>query len=336
MEAELRGEIPAGPGWLYEPKWDGFRCLVFKDGGTVELQSKSGRPLTRYFPEVAAAVGQLPPARLVLDTEIVISEGGTFDDLLQRIHPAASRIEKLARDRPACAAVFDLLVDDGGHSLVAEPLRERRRRLEALSSIFGRARGLVLSPATTDVGEARHWLSRTGLGLDGIVAKRLDEPYRAGERAAAKIKRKHTADCVVGGYRRSPHAKGLGSLLLGLYDPDGVLHHVGFTATFRGDERHDVLRRVEGLRGGAGFSGRAPGGPSRWSERSGDWEPIEPTLVVEVEYDRFDRGRFRHGTRFVRWRPDKDPRGCTLQQVERESRVPLDVLIGDGEKTPAC
>ena len=320
MEARLVDEIPAGPGWQYEPKWDGFRCLAFRDGDRIELQSKSGQPLARYFPEVVEHLRALSARSFVLDGEIVVPVDGrlSFDDLLQRIHPAASRIARLSRERPAVLIVFDLLVDAAGTSLVGRPLRDRRRMLEtfAARTLAGRD-DLRLSPATDDAGQARVWLDMAGGTLDGIVAKRLDLPYQTGERTGMqKVKRRRTVDCVVGGFRYASGARVMGSLLLGLYDADGLLHHVGFTSGFATAERKALLTRLAPLRKPPGFTGRTPGGPSRWStERSAEWEPLEPRLVVEVSYDHFAGDRFRHATRFLRWRPDKAPRQCTLEQV---------------------
>ena len=326
MEARLVDEIPAGPGWQYEPKWDGFRCLAFRDGDRIELQSKSGQPLARYFPEVVEHLRTLPARSFVLDGEIVVPVDGrlSFDDLLQRIHPAASRIARLSRERPAVLIVFDLLVDAAGTSLVDRPLRDRRRMLEtfAAKTLAGRD-DVRLSPATDDAKQARAWLDMAGGTLDGIVAKRLDLPYQTGERTGMqKVKRRRTVDCVVGGFRYATGARVVGSLLLGLYDADGLLHHVGFTSGFATAERKALLARLAPLRKPPGFTGRAPGGPSRWStERSGEWEPLEPRLVVEVSYDHFTGDRFRHATRFLRWRPDKTPRQCTLEQVTSNSRA---------------
>ncbi|HEV3347335.1 MAG TPA: ATP-dependent DNA ligase [Methylomirabilota bacterium] len=327
MEARLVDLIPAGPGWQYEPKWDGFRCLAFRDGEGIELQSKSRQPLARYFPEVVEHLRSLAARAFVLDGEIVVPVDGrlSFDDLLQRIHPAASRIERLARERPAVLIVFDLLVDASGHSLVARPLRERRRLLEAFAARqFGGRDDIRLSPATPDAGQARAWLDLAGGTLDGIVAKRLDLPYQSGERTGMqKVKRRRTADCVVGGFRFAAGSRVVGSLLLGLYDGDGLLHHVGFTAGFPAATRKALLAKLEPLIAPPGFTGRAPGGPSRWStERSGEWQPLAPRLVVEVSYDHFTGDRFRHATRFLRWRPDKAPRQCTLDQVAPSSRDP--------------
>jgi ATP-dependent DNA ligase len=332
MEARVVDDVPTGPGWQYEPKWDGFRCLAFRDGDTVELQSKSGQPLARYFPEVVAHLLALTPRTFVLDGEIVIPVDGrlSFDDLLQRIHPAASRVERLSRERPAVLIVFDLLVDADGASLVDRRLGERRRALEAFAAKHLAGRDDVrLSPATPDAGQARAWLDMAGGTLDGIVAKRLDLPYQSGERTGMqKVKRRRTADCVVGGFRYAANtsAKGVGkvvgSLLLGLYDADGLLHHVGFTSGFPAADRAALLGKVQPLIEPPGFTGRAPGGPSRWSsERSGEWEPLAPKLVVEVSYDHFTGDRFRHATRFLRWRPDKAPRQCTLDQVTVSSRA---------------
>ena len=326
MEARLVDEIPAGPGWQYEPKWDGFRCLAFRDGDRIELQSKSGQPLARYFPEVVEHLRSLSARSFVLDGEIVVPVDGrlSFDDLLQRIHPAASRIARLSRERPAVLIVFDLLVDAAGTSLVDRPLRDRRRMLEtfAAKTLAGRD-DVRLSPATDDAKQARAWLDMAGGTLDGIVAKRLDLPYQTGERTGMqKVKRRRTVDCVVGGFRYATGARVVGSLLLGLYDADGLLHHVGFTSGFATAERKALLARLAPLRKPPGFTGRAPGGPSRWStERSGEWEPLEPRLVVEVSYDHFTGDRFRHATRFLRWRPDKTPRQCTLEQVTSNSRA---------------
>jgi ATP-dependent DNA ligase len=329
MEAQVVDEIPTGPGWQYEPKWDGFRCLAFRDRDRVELQSKNGRSLTRYFPEVAAYLSALPAPSFVLDGEIVIPVDGrlSFDDLLQRIHPAASRVERLARERPAVLIVFDLLVDASGTSLIGRPLRERRRRLEAFADRVLRGRDNVrLSPATHEAAQARAWLGMTGTTLDGVVAKRLDLPYQSGERTGMqKVKRRRTVDCVVGGFRYASGSgpRTVGSLLLGLYDDAGLLHHVGFTSGFPAASRKALLSRLEPLIESPGFTGRAPGGPSRWStERSADWQPLAPRLVVEVSYDHFTGDRFRHGARFLRWRPDKAPRQCTLAQVRVSSRGP--------------
>jgi ATP-dependent DNA ligase len=322
MEAKSVKEIPAGPGWLYEPKWDGFRCLVFRHNDDVLMQSKAGQPLARYFPELVHAFQSLNANQFVLDGEIVIFRDGrpSFDDLLQRIHPAESRIRKLARESPASLLVFDLLVDDRGHSLVDLPLSERRRLLVEFFDKLGMHTDAVrLSPAAHEHAEAERWMKElAGSGFDGVIAKRADASYASGERTGmVKVKRVRTADCVVGGFRWASKGGEVGSLLLGLYNEEGLLNHVGFTSSFRGEQRQELKEILQPLRGGTGFSGHAPGGPSRWStERSGEWERLDPKLVCEVSYDYFNQGRFRHGTKFLRWRPDKDPRECTYEQVQ--------------------
>jgi len=320
MEAESVAALPAGSEWQYEPKWDGFRCLAFRDGDTVRLQSKAGKPLGRYFPDVVEAVAALEARRCVLDGEIVIPVDGrlSFDELLLRVHPAASRVRMLVEAHRARLVVFDLLVDERGRSLVGLALTERRERLEVFAKRqFPRNGSIALSQASRRVGTAKNWLAGGAGDLDGVVAKRLDLPYRSGERdGMVKVKRRRTADCVVGGYRYASKGGGIGSLLLGLYDDEGRLDHVGFCSSLPASERVGLKDKLERLRRPPGFTGRAPGGPSRWStERSAEWEPLAPKLVVEVEYDHVSSGRFRHGTRFVRWRPDKTPRQCTMEQL---------------------
>jgi len=314
-------DIPGGESWEYEPKWDGFRCLAFRDGNKVELQSKSGQPLERYFPEVVEALLKLKPTKFVLDGELVIPvEGGlSFDDLLQRIHPAASRILKLSRETPSQLIVFDLLVDESGKALVDLPLADRRPKLESFAKQFlKKNRDIELSPKTRDIRVAREWLSTTGIKLDGVIAKRLDLPYRSGERdGMQKVKRMRTADCVVGGFRYASKGKVVGSLLLGLYDDKGLLHHVGFTSSFNEAQKKELTAKLEPLIKPPGFTGNKPGGPSRWStKRSAEWEPLQTKLVVEVQYDHFTGGRFRHGTKLLRWRPDKKPKQCLLTQAD--------------------
>jgi ATP-dependent DNA ligase len=331
--AELVSEIPTGHDWVYEPKWDGFRCLAFRDGPGVDLVSRSGQPLGRYFPEIVEAVAALPAPRAVLDGEIVVPVGKSlsFDDLLQRIHPAESRVLLLAAETPAIYFVFDLLADEKGRPLFERPWRERRGALENLAErAFPKAKGRVrLSPVSTDVRVAREWLDAAGGGLDGVVAKRADLEYRSGDRTGMqKIKKIRTADCVVGGFRFASKAPIVGSLLLGLYDDEGTLDHVGFCSAIAEAERRSLTPKLKKLIQAPGFTGRAPGGPSRWSrERSAQWEPLAPKLVVEVRYDHFSQGRFRHGTRLERFRPDKAPRQCTLDQVTRENRVSLPAAL---------
>jgi ATP-dependent DNA ligase len=321
-EAKAVDEIPDGDGWLYEPKWDGFRCLAFRRDKKVLLQSKAGQPLHRYFPELVEALAELPQSRFVLDGEIVIyvEKEISFDNLLMRIHPAASRIRKLSSETPATYLCFDMLVDEEGLALNERPLSARRRALE---SFFGRISGhgsVRPSPASPDRSQAEAWMQERGkLGLDGIVAKRLDEPYHSGERIGmVKIKRIRAADAVVGGFRYAEKGGGVGSLLLGLYDREGLLDHIGFTSSFNSKQRLELKKIVEPLIGGAGFTGHAPGGPSRWStKRSTEWQPLKPKLVAEIRYDHFSGGRFRHGTKFLRWRPEKKPQDCTFSQLEQ-------------------
>jgi ATP-dependent DNA ligase len=320
MEALSVAEIPAGPNWQYEPKWDGFRCLVFRDHGRVELQSKSGRSFNRYFPEIVQAIAQLREGVFVLDGEIAVPVGQafSFDDLLQRIHPAASRVRKLAAETPAIFIAFDLLTGPDGRSIMAAPLAERRRALEKFAARNLTSAGPVrLSPATQALKEARSWLKRAGATLDGIIAKERDAAYRPVERTAVrKIKNYRSADCVVGGFRYASDSRTVGSLLLGFYDEAGLLHHVGFTSGIAAAKRKALTTELERLIAPPGFTGNAPGGPSRWStERTGEWQPLKPVRVVEVCYDHFSGGRFRHGTRILRWRPDKSPKQCTFDQI---------------------
>jgi ATP-dependent DNA ligase len=314
MEALSVDAIPAGPAWQYEPKWDGFRCIVFRDGKTVELQSKSGRSMRRYFPELVAAVEALKPRQFVLDAEIVVpADGGfSFDALLQRIHPAPTRVRKLSVETPALLIVFDLLVGPDGRSLLARTLDERRHALEAFFRKYARGRRAIRA-------QAKAWLKRSGKMLDGIVAKRRDLTYRSGERTGMqKIKNYRSADCVVGGFRYNAGRPVVGSLLLGLYDAQGLLHHVGFMSSISDKDKPALTKKLKSAIGPPGFSGRAPGGPSRWStRRSSEWVPLRPQFVIEVCYDHFSGGRFRHGTRLLRWRPDKAPRQCTFEQVEQ-------------------
>ncbi|HET9459693.1 MAG TPA: ATP-dependent DNA ligase [Sphingomicrobium sp.] len=321
MEALLAAELPAGDGWQYEPKWDGFRCLARRDGNSAELISKSGKPLARYFPEILAMLLKLEPSRFLLDGELIISVGDSlaFDALQLRLHPAESRVRKLANETPAELMLFDLL-SLGGTDLSAKPLAQRRAALEQFHGGVSEPR-LKLSPATRDRSTALGWLKRSGGALDGVVAKRLDHPYRFGERAMVKVKPERTADCVVGGFRYATKAREVGSLLLGLYDDAGLLHHVGFTSAIPASERAELTAILEKLIAPPGFTGNAPGGPSRWSsERSAEWQPLKPKLVVEVKYDQVTARRFRHGTALLRWRPDKDPRQCTFEQLKPELR----------------
>ena len=319
MEARLVSELPAGPEWQFEPKWDGFRCLAFRDGDRAALTSKSGKPLARYFPEIVADLLELADDRLVLDGELVLPVGDalSFADLQLRLHPAASRIARLSRENPARLMLFDCL-QRGDAILADQDLTRRRAELEALASA-GLPDRIRISPVTADASEARRWLAASGGALDGIVAKRRDEPYRSGERAMAKFKVRRTADCVVGGYRTDPAGKSLASLLLGLFDSAGRLHHVGFVSGLTADQRTDALLRVQACAGPSPFDGSAPGGPSRWSGgRSTEWHPVRAELVVEVGYDQVTGDRLRHAASFLRWRPDKAPGRCNLDQLQGE------------------
>jgi ATP-dependent DNA ligase len=327
MEAKLVDALPEGGGWQYEPKWDGFRCLVYRDGGEVYLQSKSGKPLGRYFPEVADSILQMRADRFVLDGELIIPVGGhlSFDALQLRLHPAESRVKRLAAETPAQLMLFDLLFHKET-SYLAAPLERRRHALETVYQ--GEALDdLLLSPATRDRRAAQAWLDGAGGALDGVVAKRLDGAYESGERAMLKVKQLKSADCVVGGFRYGQNSRQVGSLLLGLYDEAGRLNHVGFTSAIPADERAALTERLEAMIEPPGFTGDSPGGPSRWStEQTGDWKPLRPELVVEVRYDHVTGGRFRHGTKFLRWRPDKAPEQCRMEQLHPPAPAELATL----------
>ena len=334
MEAKLVDELPEGSGWRFEPKWDGFRCLAFRDGGEVELQSKAGKPLGRYFPEVAGMLGELPRGRFAIDGELIIPLGGvlSFDALQMRLHPAESRVRKLARETPAQLMLFDCLADEDRGSLLDAPLSERRAALERFHDEAGRG-DLLLSPFTEERRTAQQWLDHAGGALDGVVAKRSDGRYEPGERAMLKVKCLRTADCVVGGFRYASRGRQVGSLLLGLYNEEGKLDHVGFTSAIPAEEKAALTKRLEALVEPPGFTGNAPGGPSRWStERSGDWQPLRSELVAEVRYDHVTGRRFRHGTKFLRWRPDKAPSQCRMDQLEREAR-PAELAATLGESS---
>ncbi|MFN2513322.1 MAG: ATP-dependent DNA ligase [Pyrinomonadaceae bacterium] len=321
MEALLVKEIPKGKEWQYEPKWDGFRCIAFRDGKTVELQSKSGQSLGRYFPEIVEAVLKVKATRFVVDGELIITVKGepSFDDLLQRIHPAASRVTKLSRETPARFILFDLLVDEPAKAIFDAPLVKRRQKLETFEKKYLVGNSTIeLSPKTLDASIAFKWLSDSNVRLDGVIAKRLDLPYRSGERdGMQKVKNLRTADCVIGGFRYASKGKVIGSLLLGLYDDEGLLHHVGFTSSFNEAEKKELTEKLEALIKPPGFTGNKPGGPSRWStKKTSEWEPLATKLVAEIQYDHFTGGRFRHGTRFLRWRPDKKPKQCVFAQLQ--------------------
>jgi ATP-dependent DNA ligase len=336
MEARSVDTIPRGDEWQYEPKWDGFRCLLSRHGSKVELRSKSGEDLTRYFPELIDAALELKAAEFLLDGELVVPRGKafSFDDLLQRIHPAASRVRKLAQETPALFLAFDLLATAKDTNLSAQPLAQRRPALEAFAkSQFNSNPTFRLSQTSRSFLTAKKWLAQAGGGCDGVIAKRLDLPYRAGSRdGMQKIKNFRSADCVIGGFRYASKLIGgqkvVGSLLLGLYDDTGLLHHVGFTSAIKQHEKPALTAKLEPLIAKPGFTGNAPGGPSRWStERSAQWCPLKPKLVIEVSYDHFSGERFRHGTSILRWRPDKAPKQCTFDQLKQKAVNPMKLLV---------
>jgi ATP-dependent DNA ligase len=328
MLAKTAAVIP--PGMQYEAKWDGFRAIVFRDGDEVELGSRSGKPLTRYFPEVVAALREQIPPRAVLDGEIVIERGGRldFDALLERIHPADSRVRHLAEVTPAGFVAFDLLAL-GDESLLGAPQRARREALVA--GLRDAAAPVFTAPATDDLALAREWFDRfEGAGLDGVVAKPHHLPYRPGERVMVKVKHERTADCVVAGLRLHKSGPVLGSLLLGLYDDAGRLQHVGVCASFPMARRRALMTELEPLRTDlseghpweawtseeAQAADRLPGGPSRWTGKKDlSWVPLRPERVVEVAYDHMQGDRFRHTARFRRWRDDREPAQCTYAQL---------------------
>jgi ATP-dependent DNA ligase len=341
MLAKLSTALPEGEGWLYEPKWDGFRTLVFRDGGEVYLQSRDLKPLNRYFPELLAPLLEQLPARCVLDGEIVIAgeRGLDFDALLLRIHPAASRIKLLAAQTPASYVAFDLLALD--EDLRAGSQEDRRRLLE--KALAGATPPLYLTPATRDRAVAQDWFARfEGAGLDGVVAKRLDQTYQPDKRAMVKVKHARTADCVVAGFRWHKNGPGtmVGSLLLGLYDGAGTLHHVGVTSSFTAARRRELVEELEPLRKGAAeqhpwrewaqFEGaqRMPGATSRWNRgKDLSWEPLRIERVCEVAYDHLQGDRFRHATTFQRWRPDKPPSECRYDQLEETAPQELQQIF---------
>lgn len=317
MEAKGVPALPAGANWVYEPKWDGFRCIALKDGTTISLQGKSGKLLDRYFPEIREAIASIGVSKLALDGEILIRTNGelSFDALQMRLYPAESRIRKLSIESPAMFTAFDTLLGKTGQNIGAEPFELRREALANISAKFKHER-VSLTKQTASRKTAQRWLDNGFAGTDGVVAKQTDLDYRFGERAMLKVKRIRTADCVVGGFRYAKGSDVVGSLLLGLFNDSGSLDHVGFTSAFAREDKEALTARLEKLVGPPGFTGDAPGGPSRWStERSTEWQPLKIKLVVEVSYDHVTGGRFRHGTRLLRWRPDEAPRLCTMEQI---------------------
>lgn len=350
MLAKASDGLPGGEGWLFEPKWDGFRAIVFRDGGELLIQSRDLKPLDRYFPELEAPLKAALPDRCVLDGEVVISRGGSldFEALLLRIHPAASRVKMLAAESPASFVAWDLLAL-GDEDLRETPQGERRVRLEAVLS--DAAPPIHLTPATRDRALAAEWFDRfEGAGLDGVVAKKLDAPYQPGKRSMLKIKHQRTADCVVAGFRWHKNGPGthIGSLLLGLFDHEGMLHHVGITGSFTWDRRAALVEELAPLRdraldahpwkewadwasaGDADTSGqRRPGATSRWNRgKDLSWEPLRTERVVEVAYDHLQGTRFRHATTFKRWRPDKPPAECRYDQLEETAAFEIAKIFG--------
>lgn len=317
MEAKLVSELPAGGDWQFEPKWDGFRAIASRAGDAVELMSKSGKSLARFFPEITQLLAQTKSKDFVIDGELILPVGEilSFEALQARLHPAESRIRKLAKETPAELMLFDCL-SLGAKDLIDAPLADRRTAIEAFVEAEGNA-ALLLSPATRDAKQAEAWLAGSGGALDGVIAKPLGEPYRAGERAMLKVKQRRSADCVVGGFRRAKNGPDVASLLLGLYDADDKLHYVGFTSAFAGEDKAALIAQLEKRIAEPGFTGNAPGGPSRWNNgEPSKWYPLRSELVVEVSFDQVTGGRFRHGTKLLRWRPDKAPRQCRMEQLD--------------------
>ncbi|ONM49942.1 ATP-dependent DNA ligase [Nocardia donostiensis] len=345
MLAKTAPAIPREPGLSYEPKWDGFRCVVFRDGAEVELGSRNDRPLTRYFPEVAELLKQALPQRCVVDGEIVIvtENGLDFDALQLRLHPAASRVAKLAAETPASFVAFDLLALDD-RDLTAEPFIERRRLLETILNT--EPARVHLTPVTHDPAVAQDWFTRfEGAGFDGVMVKGNDLEYLQDKRVMLKVKHERTADCVVAGYRIHKDGQGVGSLLLGLYDEESNLHHVGVASSFTADRRKELLGELEPYRAGAlddhpwrdwadaaaqaTASGKMPGGVSRWTGgKDLSWEALRPELVAEVRYEHVQSGRFRHGGRLVRFRPDRTPESCTYGQLDEVAPAELAAIFG--------
>lgn len=348
MLAKLSDDIPEGDGWLYEPKWDGFRCIVFRDGDTIELASRNERPFTRYFPELLAPLLSSLPQQCVVDGEIVIpaadDRGLDFDALLQRIHPAESRVRRLAAETPASFVAFDLLAL-GDRDLMAQPLSGRHQLLAA--ALAAAEPPVYLCPSTTDAIVARQWFVEfEGAGLDGVIGKRLADPYTPDKRTLVKVKHRRTADCVIAGYRIHKDGQGVGSLLLGLHDDAGTLHHVGVAASFTAKRRTELLAELQPLTPDATLDHpwkewaewqhavqqegqRMPGAGSRWNAgKDLSWVPLRIERVAEVTFGQLQEGRFRHGSQFLRWRPDREPASCTYDQLEVAAPVPFAHVVG--------
>jgi ATP-dependent DNA ligase len=328
MLAKGQPEVPRGPGWIYEPKWDGFRAVIFVDGDDTYICSRNGQPLQRYFPELLPVLTKAFPQPCIVDCEIIIAaeHGIDFDSLQLRIHPAESRVRMLAEHIPASLVLFDLLAD-GPTDVRAQPFTARRALLEQRLRPQHQAR---LTPQTIDPDEAASWFEKyEGAGCDGVVAKKADQVYAPGQRVMIKVKHERTVDCVVGGFRESTAGPGIGSLLLGLYDDKGVLHHVGHTSSFSAAERKEVLEKLKPLVGGDSFGqGRTPGSPSRWSgAKDLSWVQVRPELVCEVSFEKIQGDRFRHAARFLRWRTDKDPSECDFAQLEPPASFSLEDIL---------
>ena len=348
MLSKAVAEIPVGAEWHYEPKWDGFRCIVFRDGDTIELASRNEKPFTRYFPELLGPLEASLPQRCVVDGEIIIASadgnGLDFDALLQRIHPAESRVRRLATETPASFVAFDILAS-GDRDLMRQPLSERLVHLAA--ALEGATPPIYLCPSSRRVETARDWFTRfEGAGLDGVIGKRLGDVYTPDKRTLVKIKHSRTAECVVAGYRIHKDGKGVGSLLLGLYDDQGQLHHVGVTAAFTVKFRAELVDELAPLRDGAltghpwadwanamaHADARLPGAGSRWNAgKDLSWVPVRVERVVEVTFGQLQNGRFRHGVQFQRWRPDRIPASCTYDQLDVAAPVAFeDLMSADG------
>lgn len=326
MLAKAATRIPADPGYTYEPKWDGFRCIIVRDGDEIELQSRGSKSLTRYFPEVVAYLRELLPQRVVLDAEIVVRRGEAgaerldWDALGQRIHPAASRVEKLSVETPAQVVAFDILAL-GDEDLTARPYRERRTRLEALFSDLADSDSLFLTRTTRDAAEAQRWFDEfEGAGLDGVVAKADDSPYEQNKRTMIKVKHKRTAEAVLLGYRVHKSGEGVGSLLLGLFADDGSLHNVGGVSAFTASRRLELIEELDPfvVRGDDGSAVTGETDRSRFNaSKDVSFVRLRPERVVEVAFDQLEGHRFRHSVQFLRWRPDREPCSCTMAQVDR-------------------